>query len=327
MPEKVKIAYERIGIITNPLSGRIKNNVSTFKNLALSIPGAIYREACNQPEFERVVLEFAEYQIDLLVILAGDGTIHGLLSIILSKQTLSPIPKFAFIPAGTTNMTAKDFNTFGHPEKVLEKLKKLLEDKQAYTFVDRSVLCVRHGDDVPRHGMFFGTGIIADGVKYFQKRVRRTGITGEKASAIVLLRYLFFLLSGRSDTANENVKIHIQTNIDEGKEEDSLLIFATCLERLLLGMRPYWGQQEKQIHSTFVQQSPRKLWRSILPLLTGKGRGLSPSDGYRSDNLSSLILTMTGDYIIDGEVYSADQRKGKVYISADDSISVMELKI
>ena len=63
----------------------------------------------------------------------------------------------------------------------------------------------------------------------------------------------------------------------------------------------------------------------MLPLVTGRGGFLSEADGYRSVNLSTLTLTMTADYIIDGEIYSADENLGAVHISADDSISVMDL--
>jgi len=110
-----------------------------------------------------------------------------------------------------------------------------------------------------------------------------------------------------------------------GKDENPLLVFATSLDRLLLGMRPYWGTQEDKMHVTLVQNRPKRLWRSILPLVTGRGAGLAEEDGYHSDNLSSLTLSLTGDYIIDGEIYTASKEKGKVHISAKDSISVMEL--
>ena len=40
-------------------------------------------------------------------------------------------------------------------------------------------------------------------------------------------------------------------------------------------------------------------------------------------NLSSLRLGMNADYVIDGEIYSADVAYGELQITANDSISVI----
>ena len=298
--------------------------VAIRKN-ALTIAGGIYREASNKLEFEKVLNEFAERQLDLLVLIAGDGTIHAVLSHMLSRRIFSPLPPIVIIPAGTTNMTAKEFNAFGKPGKAMRRHTKKLAQSRPPSFITRPVLRIQNGESSPEYGMFFGTGVITNGVKYFRKRVRGTGLTGEKASAIVLLRYLFSLLSGYGEDVHEHVKTGVQINEDNRTDEDCILIFATSLNRLLLGLRPYWGVQDRPVHTTLIRKSPNRLWRSILPLIRGRGGLLSEADGYRSVNLSTLTLTMTADYIIDGEIYSADENVGAVHISADDSISVMDL--
>lgn len=325
MTNSLSTANKTVGILSNPLSGRIKNNISVIRDLVKSIPGQIYREASKLSEFESVLEEFAESQLDLLVIIAGDGTVHAVLSYIFSKQIFSPLPMLAVIPGGTTNMTAKDFHVSGNPVKVLLRLALTLANPGPYPCITRPVLRIRNGDDVPQYGMFFGAGIITEGVKYSHKGIRGLGVTGERVSAVVLIRYLFSVLFGRCDNNSENTKIHIQDNDDAGRDEDCLLIFATCLDRLLLGLHPYWGKEREPLHVTLVRSSAKRLWISILALLSGRGEHLSEADGYRSHNLSSLRLTMNGDFIIDGEVYTADQKKGEVHISANDAISVIDL--
>ena len=314
-----------VGILSNPLSGRIKNNVSAIRNLSSTIAGGIYREACNQSEFKTVLDEFGESHLDLLVIIAGDGTVHAVLSYIFSNPVFPKMPLMAIIPGGTTNMTAKDFHGSGKPVKVLTRLALTLANSGPCAYITRPVLRIQNGDDMPEYGMFFGAGIIAEAVKYSHTGVRSLGITGEKVSGIVLLRYLISLLLSRSDYGPVNTKIHIQENDVAGRDEDCLLIFATCLDRLVLGLRPYWGRQQQPVHVTFVRSSPRRLWCSIFPLLSGGGAGLSEADGYCSNNLSTLSLKMTGDFIIDGEIYNADEKKGTVTISAEDTISVIDL--
>jgi hypothetical protein len=283
-----------VGILSNPLSGS---------------------------EFEKVLDEFGRNEIEVLVIIAGDGTVHALLTYIFNNPVFSRMPDFAIIPAGTTNMTAKDFKFSGKPEKVLGRLTDILLHDLPYPCMTKSVLCIKNGNAKPQYGMFFGTGLVAEGVSYFQQRVRKLGITGEKASGIVLLRYFIALLLGRSGDKLTGSTI----DINKSEDTDYLLVFATCLDRLLLGMRPYWGREEEAIHVTLIKKAPRALWKSILPVLGGKGEGLREENGYSSHNFSDLSLAITGDYVIDGEIYALNKDNGLVNISAKNSITIIEL--
>jgi hypothetical protein len=84
-----------------------------------------------------------------------------------------------------------------------------------------------------------------------------------------------------------------------------LFILASTLDRLLLGARPYWGDQQEPLHFTCVRESPRGFWRSLLPLLAGRGRKLREPDGYYSWNARAVDIAMEGYFVIDGELYSA----------------------
>lgn len=317
----------KIGILSNPLGGRAKNDITIIQELSRSIPGGIYREASNNAQFKTVLVEFSQSKIDVLVIVGGDGTIHAVLSYIFSSQVFSCIPLMAIVPAGTTNMTAKDFKISGKPAKILKKLASVLTGSTPYPCISRPVMCIKNGNAAAHYGMFFGTGIIAEGVEYFQKNVRGIGITGEKASGIVLLRYFIALMMGQHGDEQKLFKIHIENNNEPGNDENCLLVFASSLNRLLLASRPYWGREEQPIHVTLVRHKPKRLWLSILPLLFGRGGKLSEENGYVSRNLFTLSLNMNGKFIIDGEIYTADMNNGAVRISASDTISVIDLSL
>ena len=317
----------KIGILSNPLSGRVKNDVTAIQDLSKSIPEGIYREASNQAEFKTVLEEFSNNKIEVIVIIGGDGTIHAVLSYLFSRKIFSSLPMLAIVPAGTTNMTAKDFKISGKPAKVLRKLVSVLTESSSYPSISRPVMCIKNGNETPQYGMFFGTGIIAEGVEYFQKKVRGYGLTGERASGIVMLRYLVTLLTGQHGDDQKQSGIQIQDNDESGRDENCLLVFASSLNRLLLGTRPYWGREDQPIHVTLVRHKPKRLWLSIWPLLFGKGAQLSAENGYVSRNLTTLCLKMNGNFIIDGEIYTADKNNGAVHISASDTISVIDLSL
>jgi hypothetical protein len=82
-------------------------------------------------------------------------------------------------------------------------------------------------------------------------------------------------------------------------------ILASVLYRLLLGMRPYWGIEAAPLHVTAVRVQPAKLYRSLWPLLRGRGACLRVEQGYASANLQSFSVQLDGPFVIDGQCYPA----------------------
>jgi len=86
----------------------------------------------------------------------------------------------------------------------------------------------------------------------------------------------------------------------------ALAILASVLDRLLLGVRPYWGKELAPIHATAVRARPARLYRSMLPALRGRGAGLRLEDGYASANVQSLSVKLEGPFVVDGQCYEAN---------------------
>lgn len=326
MMSAAELHLERVGVLLNPGGGRLRKSKEEISTLAKALPRAIYREASNPEETRNVLADFASIGIDLLVVVAGDGTFHLVLSIVIGEKRFSRMPRFALVPAGTTNMSARDFEAPDSPQTALRNLHDILQLNRAPTCLIKPVLCLQHGDERPHYGMFFGAGLIAEAVEHFASRVRGSGVTGEKASALVFIRYLLTLLLGIHAGERDSAKLTVQLDESEVIDESNLLIFASSLDRLLFGLRPYWGRQNAPIHSTLIRQRPSMLWFRALPLLFGRGN-LSRSAGYFSKNTFELKMTFSGIYVIDGEVYRADKNKGAVFITANDNIEIVNLKI
>ncbi|MGH8685894.1 MAG: diacylglycerol kinase family protein, partial [Nitrosospira sp.] len=97
-----------IGFLFNPLSGRIRKRKDAIRRALAEIPGAICSEVTNAPEIKASVDAFVQADIDLLVIVGGDGTVQGVLCHLFATQPLARWPVLTVIPGGTTNMTALD---------------------------------------------------------------------------------------------------------------------------------------------------------------------------------------------------------------------------
>jgi len=313
----------RTGVLCNPASGRVRKRINRIRHLVAQIPGVIYRETKNADETRAAITNFRTNKIDLLVIIGGDGTVQAILNLLFSEPCFPKRPLLSIIPAGSTNMTARDIGYRGNPERNLKKLASIIVRPADAVHVHRPVLRVEQGDDFVSHGMFFGTGIIASGSRYFQEKVKKTGLTGETASALVILRLLTALLLKRRTEDLKPARIRLKDDSSGIQDMSCLILFASTLNRLLLGMRPYWGQEVAPIRTTYIKTSPLNLWRSLLAIVTGRHEGLVIENGYYSRNNHTLELFLNGGFIIDGELFNSDSQNGPLKISTTEDINFL----
>ena len=314
----------RTGVLLNPDSGRLKKSGEKISRLAKALPGSTYREINGAEEARLVLSEFAAGGINILVVVAGDGTFHLVLSILLSQKMFKKMPVLVLIPAGTTNMTSRDFGTPGDPLTALKRLGESLSGKSVPVIHTKAVLRVSHKGNATVYGMFYGTGLIAEGVESFGRHGKGKGLTGEKASAFTFVRYLIKLLVSSPAGDEPLLRTDIAVNGGDPSVEPRLLTLISTLDRLLFGLKPYWGNGEFPMHLTILRQGPAKLLLRVLPVLFGRGKQI-PKEGYFSENVSAVEMHFDGNYVVDGELYPALREQGAVCISADEQIEIMKL--
>jgi diacylglycerol kinase (ATP) len=312
-----------IGLIFNPLSGRIRKRKDAIRRALTDIPGATCREVTNAHEIKASVEVFIDADVDLLVIIGGDGTVQGVLCHLFATQPLSSWPILAVVPGGTTNMTALDLGTLGDPESVLQKLRNALLKQAPPVLLQRHVLCIQQAGAETIYGMFFAVGLIARAVIFSQSKIKRLGITGEIYAAIITLGYLAGVLLGFREGSWAPVKMSIIEGNTELHRGAFAFLFASTLDRLLFGMRPYWGQEQEPLHVTFVRQQRKHPLRSLMQLLSGRGDVLKEKNGYYSRNTQALELLVDDVYVVDGESYRATGGDGPLRITAAGPVSFL----
>ena len=300
-----------VAVLCNPAAGRVGKDLERIRQHGRRLAGERYREAVTPAE-----VAGALHSLDpkhLLVVVGGDGTLQAALSHIYP----GPWPAVLPIPGGTTNMSARDLGLRGSPGALLESLARQLEANRGVSVRARPVLCLERPGTAPVVGLFLGAGAIAAGVNYFRERVRgRLGVTGEKASALAVLRVLLPLLSGRGHGRRAPLSARLVLDSVQVHEGEQFLILVTALDRLLFGARPYWGQGPGSLRCTAVAHPPQRLLRSLPALLRGRpGRRLRPEHGYRSWNLDQIELQLDGPVVVDGELYPAPERGVAVQVS------------
>jgi len=310
----------RAGLLCNPASGFVRKHPQKIRELIAQMPDVIFRESAGPDGIPPIIDEFNVSGINLLIIIGGDGTVQAVLNDLLSRSDLIKLPYISIIPAGTTNMTAKDIGFRGSPLKVLQKLSRLLTGHTEGKLVKRPALCIEQAGRADIHGMFFGAGIIAGGTRFFHQHIKKSGVIGEFTSAIVIVHLLTGLLMKRSSAELQPARILLKDDNGLSHDQVCLILLASTMHRLLLGLRPYWGQQQAPLHTTFITATATRLWRSLLRLITGHGSDLAETDGYYSRNNHSLEIWMDEDFIVDGEFFRAESQYGPIRITATENI-------
>ena len=321
--KKLQMGGAKIGLLLNPLSGRIRKRKDVIIHALEEIPGAIIRESTSVAEFNATVSDFIATGVDLLVIAGGDGTVQAVLSHLFTAHPLENWPILAILPGGTTNMTALDLVNHDDVEDAARKLSKYLLTWTLPSLIRRHVLCIEQTGSAKVYGMFFGAGIIARAVIFSRSRIKQMGITGEIYSGLIMFGYIVGLILGRSKGAwapAQTTTIKVGGKSCNGAQ---LILFASALDRLLFNLRPYWGQEQEPLHVTFIEQHRKNFLRALFSLMSGKGATLKEHEGYHSNNSSTLELQIDDDYIVDGESYRAASQNGPLNISAAGPVTFL----
>lgn len=258
---------------------------------------------------------------DLLVINGGDGSVQHALSLLQAYCPSDAWPRIACLPGGSTNMTAYDLNRHRDFQRCLATLRSGVTGG-ALAVTPRPVVRVRDGD-ATRCGLFFGMGTIVQGIEFFQGHLkgrlaqrlpsrrpgdrRRDRGTQELGAGVALARTLWGIARHQPPFSEPlTVRLCAPELCSAAPAELSIrLLFATTLERLFLGIRPYWGSGAGVLRTTLIERHAPALIRRMPRLLRGRpDAGMTPAAGYRSARVEALALEFSGPYTLDGELFT-----------------------
>ena len=317
-----------IGLISNPNSRQNRTQLAAIQRIVADCSTILHRITKNENEIAAVLTEFAESGVTVLAINGGDGTIAAVLTALFNLQPFSEKPKVILLPGGTTNMNVGDVGMQGNLKKVVKRLVVWSnKNKPIKQTQRRNILSVSQNSSMPPAcGMFFGTGIVTRGIEYSHQQTSAAGIKREIGPGTALLRTLWGLLR-KEPYFTEAVQMKIQFDETRSPEDHALvLLMVSSLERLMLGMRPYWGKESGALHCSWIESPHRKLFFALPSLLRGKpNRYCTSANGYVSRNSNHIQLWMNGTYTLDGELYQADAKYGPVTICSAGELEFLSV--
>jgi len=300
----------RIGVLINPYSGGNKNGLTAVRQTIAQYPRTSQCDVRKPPEVLAALEDFARRGVELVIVNGGDGTVQAVLTALFHNRPFETMPLLAVLQSGTTSMTARDVGFSGSPVKALEKIFRWADTGAGDPrIVERPVLRVQAPGHDPRYGMFFGTAGIYQGIEYFHRNVNARGLKGELGPGLTIARFLWSASLRRSDFISA-VPITITVDNQPAQELDCIVLLISTLERLFLGLYPYWGDEKAPLHFTALRNRPRRLMQSLPYILRGrKSRRIRPGNGYYSHNASKIRLNLDSGFTLDGQLYMPENSR------------------
>lgn len=303
----------RIGVISNPKSQFNRQDKLTSVNAMLADFSSVQHEVLRDfAELDDMVDRLIRDDVEVVAVNGGDGTVQAVLTAFARRKHGERIPKLAVLQGGMTNVIAKDVGMNGRPARALGQLIEKLQAKKKSDGCDIEELkrpligLVIDDEKAPVYGMFFGAAGFYEAVLMAQANVRPKGMAGNLASASSLLMILTRLLLGRPsahDPLYRGEAMAIDVDGREGAASPYLLLMATTLDKLMLGLMPFWGGGHETIRYTSVAFPPKHLARALLPVLRGKPRPWMTEKGYRSGRVADMTIDIKSPVVLDGEIF------------------------
>ncbi len=318
----------RIIMLSNPTSGNNRKHWARIEALLAAHPQIIHHITPDLGAARALIATLAEAPPDVIVINGGDGTIAATIGMILQGWPAARHPFFMVLPGGTANMTAGDIGMAASHARALRRFRAWLDAGAPLTGETRK----RHimqvagaADGQVRHGMFLGTGAVMQATRYAHSDVHSKGLGGEISLMLILIRALWGLM--RQDPrfyqpTNVSLALRGADGVPLARETAPMLILvASTLERLSLGIRPFWAERSGAIGLTTIRGGAERFGRAIFSLLRGRpNRHVTARKGYESFRSDAIRLHFAGELNLDGELFETAGPETPLIITAEGPV-------
>ena len=112
----------RLGMISNPNSGRNRRHLSSISAMLDLTPGAFHIVTARSEDIALAMTELGRAGVNVLAINGGDGSVAHVLGELVTGTAFESPPLLCALPGGTTNVTVGDVGIRGSLQGSVLKL-------------------------------------------------------------------------------------------------------------------------------------------------------------------------------------------------------------
>lgn len=256
-------------------------------------------------DFEKLgsfVQQAAENGIETIFIEGGDGTIQGVLTETIRQMAQFEIqPSFVLLAGGMTNLVAANI---GLKRPSVSKISSIIQNPEGRKSNSLPLLHIEQdGGKTSHFGFLLSTGALPAATRYCLDEIHTKGIGGSAAVGTTLFKVLFGPKEKRREImAPTPIELQMNAKTIEG---DHLTSVATTLPKLIIGINPFWGEDDAPVHLTYADPDVRHKFINIARMFkkrqSSRARASLARDGFHSWNIESATLIHDGPLVLDGE--------------------------
>lgn len=300
----------KVGVLSNPKSTRNARGFDAIAAVAEGSGGALHAALDDVAELESALAEFARREVGVIAVNGGDGTVQATLTALINGGAFERMPPIAVLPRGMTNLIAVDVGLAGRPDRALARLIEGATAGAPGTVRRRPVIALeRAGGAAPTYGMFFGAAAYYQATMLGRARVHPLGVEGSAAAGLALGLAAVQALVRRGGGPFHGERIGLALDGVRRPEVDYFVVLATTLDRLVLGLDPFWGDGVGRLRYTAITHPPRRLARALIPALRGRARPWMAASGYASGRADEIALATRAPMMFDGETVVPDAER------------------
>jgi hypothetical protein len=305
----------RCALVVNTRSHLVSRKGSRLETLAgkdTSLP-LVHFEASSK--FDEAIGRLVQEGCDTFLIEGGDGTVLAVLTACYNfdPACLSRL-RFGILAGGSTNLAHE---RLGLRRPTVDKLARLASATEALAcappvLTSQPALIVE-ADGLPRPlvGFLLSTGALALAMDHVQHHMFGSGRRGPAAIASSLVK---LVARPHHYLAEDGEPLLRPSRFSPGEGGRCLpdgahgFLLASTLDRLSLGLSPFWGDTEEgALQVTYAPWPLKRLRPALLRVATGYGLSSLEARGYRSFASDAFDFTVHSPLMLDGELLALDQ--------------------
>lgn len=245
-------------------------------------------------DLKQVFDDAANTDFNHLIIEGGDGTICSTLTALLTTYPASKtLPAISIVPSGTTNQIARTLGV-----KKPTDLARIFQG----TFRSLSIPLVKIDSNLhpSQYGFLFSTGALPYVSQFAQDKLNAKGVGGGTAVFGAVIKAVTSERAALMPPAQHSLNGVLNNQVITEHDGETLGTVMTTLPTLMLGLDPFWGEEDAPLRLTWADATSEKLGRNVAGIWAGRKKDRS-REGYHSHNIDRLELKTNAPATLDGD--------------------------